>query len=98
MEMRVALINPPHSSRVEKHWSGYASLGLGYLAAPLLEKGFDVSVIDGKLTNLSLDGMVERALSFRPYLVGITSMTIDFQMTKKISYRLKQQSNIPIIL
>lgn len=96
--MRVTLINPPYSSRVEKHWSGYASLGLGYLTAALLEKGFDVSVIDGKLSNISLDGTVERTLLFRPDLVGVTSMTIDFQMTKEISYRLKQQSNISVIL
>ncbi len=96
--MKIVLINPSYSSRVEKHWSGYASLGIAYLAATLLEKDYDVSIIDGKLRNFTLDEIVQRTMELKPDLVGISSMTVDFPMTKKISYCLKQQSKIPVIL
>lgn len=96
--MKFVLINPSYSSHVEKHWSGYASLGIAYLAATLLERNNDVSIIDGKLGNFTLDEIVQRTMELKPDIVGISSMTVDFPMTKKISYRLKQHSNIPIIL
>ncbi len=96
--MRIVLINPSFSSRIEGHWSGYASLGLAYLAAVLLEKKHNVFIIDGKIKKIPLNDIVQRCVQLKPDLVGISSMTVDFPMTKKIAYYIKQQSNIPIIL
>lgn len=96
--MKIVLINPLCSSNVEKHWAGYASLGLAYIAASLLEKGNDVFIIDGKLRDYTLDSIVECSLEHKPDLIGISCMTADFPKVKEISYELKRQCNTPIII
>ena len=52
--MQVTLVNPPYPIGSHSH-PPFIPLGLGYLAAVLEKKGYDVNVIDCQALNLSFD-------------------------------------------
>ncbi|MBT4464428.1 MAG: B12-binding domain-containing radical SAM protein [Rhodospirillaceae bacterium] len=50
-------------------------LGLGYIAAPLLDLGHSVKIVDAALYEYSVEEAVEHALANDPHIVGITCTT-----------------------
>lgn len=86
--MKILLINPPAineiSTQVSRYVSGESSmqppLGLMYIAALLISKGFDdVKIIDSQAEKISYEELGARILKEQPDLVGMTAMT--FTMT-----------------
>lgn len=86
--MKILLLNPPAfneiTTQVSRFVSGESSmqppLGLMYIAALLISKGFDdVKIIDSQAEKLSYDEIGERVLKEKPDMVGMTAMT--FTMT-----------------
>jgi radical SAM superfamily enzyme YgiQ (UPF0313 family) len=96
--MRVALVHPPPASEFDKHWARFPVLGLAYLAASLRHAGHEVTMLDGKLAELSVDEICERIERDRPDMVGITCMTVEYPMAARIATRVKERSGIPIVL
>lgn len=96
--MRVVLVNPPPATAADRHWSGYASLGLGYLASSLLASGVEVEVVDGKLSELDVAEVVHRVCAADADLVGITSMTLEFPIASRIAFAIRERSRAPIII
>lgn len=75
---RVFLVNPPPKERIEQFKLDFPHMGIGYLAASLLEKGIDVKVIDCRLKGFNQEQFRKyiSGLGISDYdLVGITSMT-----------------------
>lgn len=81
--MRIALVNPPlkhiirtHSPKILEHHCYYPPLGLLYIAANLLEHGFeDVHVLDGAVGRNGHKYLHRRLAELRPEIIGISAMT-----------------------
>jgi radical SAM superfamily enzyme YgiQ (UPF0313 family) len=77
--VRALLINPPiikdRFGRFSKLLQAMPCIGLAYIAAILLKRGFEVEVMDYFGENLSYDDLKNRLDSYRPDLVGITTLT-----------------------
>jgi len=73
--MRITLLHPATRSHLQAHRSGIGHLGLGYLAACLLQRGHIVRVLDAKNDVVTDDGLGQHLLEFQPELFGVTAMT-----------------------
>lgn len=89
MILRVLLINPYPEEVAQTKYHSIPVLGIAYLAAELLKEGFHCEVIDGKMEGLTHKAMIERALAFKPDVLGITSMTHDIFRAHDIAGELK---------
>ena len=96
--MKIVLINPPPKGELEKHWAPYPILGLAYVAAALRARGHEIVLLDGKLAELSVSAICERATRAHPDLVGITCMTVEFPLAAKIAAAVRAASAVPIVL
>lgn len=91
---RTCLLNP-----VEKHWSNYPPLGLGYLASSARINGLSVEIVDGKLEgHLSPEQTAERIIAYKPKYVGFTAMTVEVSTVNKIAKLLKSSQINPLII
>ena len=77
MRPRVTLVNPPYPINPHKHMP-FPQLGLGYLAAVLLENGYEVDVIDCQALYLHYDEYKKEISKRKPDLVGFTSITLTY--------------------
>ena len=77
---KVALVNPPILKGVFHHQL-YVPIGLAYLAAVLEKNGNELTVIDCPAMGMDSDELKRKLDSFKPDLVGITSMTPTIQST-----------------
>jgi len=70
--MRVLLVNPPSPEQL-----GSPLLGLQYVAASLLARGFEVRVIDAAARHFPHDGdwIARETASFAPQIVGVSLFT-----------------------
>ena len=73
--MRITLLHPAIKNYCQTHRSGQGHLGLGYLAAYLLQQGHAVRVLDAKNAVITDDALREHVLEFQPELFGVTAMT-----------------------
>ncbi len=97
--MKIALINPPPNSEADKNWARFPLLGLGYVAASLRRAGHSVRLLDGKLGGLTPAAIRDRVLEESPDLVGITCMTVEFPMAKRIADGIRNRGfGAPIVL
>lgn len=88
----VLLINPPMwSPSAQSSFSGLCPpLGLGYLAAVLLEEGISVEVLDLSIVECP-DKVLKQAFDRgAPRLVGITSLTQNFFHALRLSRQIKE--------
>ncbi|MBF0464246.1 MAG: B12-binding domain-containing radical SAM protein [Nitrospirae bacterium] len=99
----ILLIQPPlykneYCSRGSEHTlSLLPPLGLAYIAAVLLKNGHKCEIVDGIATQISLDDLCKKALSYD--IVGITSVSTYALRVKQIIQMLKNKSeSIPIIV
>ena len=77
MKARVTLINPPYPQGAVQ--APFVPLGLGYLAAYLEQRGFEVNVIDCQVTYPSAKQMATDLAHQNPDIVGVTSATLTFK-------------------
>lgn len=85
--MKITLINPYDKDTLSE--MGEAAHGLGYIAAVLKAKGHNLKVIDGKVSKIIAEVMVEEAINFESDIVGITAMTPDIICAGKIARKIK---------
>jgi len=96
--MRVLLILPPNVEFLEPFRSsrrkppallwGYP-LGLGYLAAVLKLKGFQVRIIDACFEGIPFDELVEQVKEYEPDIVGIGCLTHILRSGIELAKRIK---------
>lgn len=96
MSFEIVLVNPPPAGEVEKHWARFPLLGISYIASSAITAGFKVSLLDGKLSELTMDEIVDKAIVSSAGLIGITCMTVEFPLVKEIATRIKAKVDIPI--
>lgn len=100
----VVLVNPPLT--LEERYGNLARagtslppLGLTILAAVLMEKGYDVRILDAAVLGLSYGAAVDWILRERPKYVGTTAVTISIFNAAKLNMMLKERdSNIQTIV
>lgn len=92
--MRVCLISPKWHAMA----NSYPPLGLGYLAAVLERAGHQVAIFDFGLTpRSSVDEDLAQVASFRPHLVGFTSMTNVYHAAADLARWVKRALGCPIV-
>ena len=87
--MRVVLLNPRRSGVLQTHRYGVGHLGLGYVAACLLQKGHDVRVIDAQTEFLHRPVVVQRIRDYAPSMLGVTAMTHEIHEAARICAAVK---------
>jgi radical SAM superfamily enzyme YgiQ (UPF0313 family) len=92
---RIVLITPPYERiapgyEFVKHVTNRApSLGLLHLAAEVREHGFEPSIIESDVANLSVDDVARRVIEERPPYVGITLFTVGVWSAAGIARKIK---------
>ncbi len=77
---KIALVNPPILKGVYHHQL-FLPIGLAYLAAVLKAKQHEITVIDCPAMEIDHEKLRSELASFKPEVVGITSMTPTIQST-----------------
>ena len=77
MKARVTLVNPPYPKGAVQ--APFVPLGLGYLAAYLEQRDYEVNVIDCQVTYPSAKQMADQLAKQKPDIVGVTSATLTFK-------------------
>ena len=73
MISRVLLVMPNFNWKAEFDIQKDPPVGLLYIAAVLLEKGYSVEITDANAENLSVDDVIDRIAAYQPDLVGISA-------------------------
>ena len=101
--MKIALLLPPHSleDRYNKYMAKaggfFPPLGILYLASYLRKKNHEVIVIDGTFVNRK--DMLGKITEFNPDVVGITTFTFLWSITKRVIEDIKTRfPNVFIVL
>ncbi|MCJ7614557.1 B12-binding domain-containing radical SAM protein [Candidatus Bathyarchaeota archaeon] len=81
--MQVTLVNPPYPPGAHQH-PPFMPLGLGYLAAVLEKKGYDLNVIDCQAQHLTLSDVEKELGKRKPDIVGLTSTTLTYKSALNI--------------
>jgi radical SAM superfamily enzyme YgiQ (UPF0313 family) len=82
LKFNVTLVNPPYPKGVQKRI--FMPLGIGYLAAVLEEKGYDVNVIDYQMLDPTLSDLKDEFARLQPGIVGVTSATATYKPALEI--------------
>src|SRR5271157_312551 len=99
--MKIVLINPyvpndPFGTATP--WE-VPQLGIGYIAAVLEQKGYQVKIIDAYIQKMQIKQLLSIIGREKPDLVGITSNIYTAKYACYTSFKLKQEfPNIPIIM
>jgi len=93
--MKILLINPPiFKKEVYAKYSAGAPclppLGLCYLAAVLLEKGYETKILDCVAEKISLSQLKREVEVFMPNVVGVTSTTISYVAAQKVLHTINE--------
>lgn len=73
--MNVLLVRPPDPMQNATLLSHTKPMNLAYLASYLLQKGFNVKIVDYEIVPYSKDSFIETLRGFSPSVVGISCMT-----------------------
>lgn len=98
MTFQLALVNPPPRNEADRHWARFPLLGLAYVASSAKKDGHGIHLLDGKLSGLSCEDIVNRMLEIQPNLIGITCMTVEFPAVVSIAAMVKSKLAIPIVV
>ncbi|MGC8927738.1 MAG: B12-binding domain-containing radical SAM protein [Myxococcota bacterium] len=94
--MRALLINPPivreKFGRFSRLLQAMPCIGLAYIAAILIKKGFEVEVMDYFGESLSYEDLANRIGLFRPDLVGITTLTPSAPVVERMCQIIRDKS------
>ena len=75
--MRISLLQPASPGHLQTHREGAGQLGLGYIAAVLLQRNHLVRVLDAKNSFVPDEVLARHIAEFQPQLFGVTAMTHD---------------------
>jgi len=87
--MKVLLINPPSKDREEFGQKCFPPVNLLYLASALISEGYEADVLDANALKLDEDGIVRRAASAEPDLVGLSVPSETLPASYKLTSMLK---------
>lgn len=92
---RILLVNPPHSGFLG---IGYEpNISLGYLSETLESCDIEHDIFDMAL-GYDESMLWQKIESYKPDLVGITMVTLDYLDTLKLITRLKQRFNVDVVI
>lgn len=92
--MRVLLINPPYPEAEGLH----VALSIPSIAAVLEREGVEVQVLDFLVTKYSPQNVERKLRKFKPDIVGITSVTLNYPAARRIAQTCKEISPNLIIV
>src|SRR3989344_2295999 len=75
--------------------SSFESLALEYIGAVLKQEGYNVKILQQK--NKPINGFLQNILTTKPDLVGFSTMTYNFPLSKSLANIIKENNNIPIV-
>jgi len=79
--------------------TNFVPLGLCYIGAVLERMGYSVKIVDMANENLSVNGLYDILFAYKPDIIGIGAMNIEFKHVMKItSFCKKYFHNIRIVL
>lgn len=84
----ITLVNPPYPTGAPQ--SIFIPLGIGYLAAVLEKKGYNVNVIDCQVLNPTRSELESKFAQLQPDIVGVTSTTLTYEPVREIVKTAKQ--------
>jgi radical SAM superfamily enzyme YgiQ (UPF0313 family) len=73
--MKITLLHPSTDHVLQSHRHQTGHLGLGYIAACLLERGHEVRVLDAKNQWMTDEDIRRHIREFQPHIFGATAMT-----------------------
>ncbi|MCX7647549.1 MAG: cobalamin B12-binding domain-containing protein, partial [Elusimicrobiales bacterium] len=73
-------------------------LGLLSIASYFIEKGNDATILDNSVEMLSEKNIIEKIKRYNPDIIGITSTTTNFNVTKGLVSIIKKETDIPVVL
>ncbi|HAM50190.1 MAG TPA: hypothetical protein DCP92_05675 [Nitrospiraceae bacterium] len=89
---RVVLINPPVEKIKEEHDApAHGHIGLAYLAATLRQSSIKTTIIDAKLSRLSMEEVLDSVSKLSPELIGITSFSHEINISAKLASKIKER-------
>ena len=104
--MKILLLTPPfdlmkkgYGSKRKVRAGFFPPLALGYLAAPLIKKEYEVKIIDASPMNYTNEDINKEIKTFKPDLIGISVVTANAdEAYSLVNFLKKNYSNTPIIL
>jgi anaerobic magnesium-protoporphyrin IX monomethyl ester cyclase len=90
--MRVMLIHPgvPAYGGKEAYRTFYPPIGLACIAAPLLEAGHEVAIMDTSIEGIDRQAMLSRVADYKPDLVGLRCQFINYPLGLDHAAAIKQ--------
>lgn len=83
---KILLINPPTKGSLYKT----PCLGIAYVGASLKKAGYDVTLIDGSLSDIDVGGITNLVAGLHPDYVGVTGFTLQYPAVREIFSVIKQ--------
>lgn len=104
--MKILLLTPPfnlmkkgYGSKRKLRAGFFPPLALGYLAAPLVRKGYQVKIIDSSPLNYENEDIKQEIDKFKPNLIGISAVTAAAEEAYSlINFLKKYFVDLPIVL
>jgi len=103
--VKAILVNPPLSRQELKNpvvanlFSNAMPLGILYIAAYCLERGLEVTALDGPAERLDLPETMARLRRFQPDVVGITTTTPVFHRALELARAVKKWApDMPVVV
>ena len=96
--MKIVLVYPPislwerYSSDIGHSGGKQIPLGVYYLAAYVRQGGHDVCIIDGEAHEMAVSDVVEKALEYKPDIIGISSTTVAFPRALETAREIKART------
>jgi len=103
--MKILLLTPPFNLMKEGYGSKrklragfFPPLALGYLAAPLIEKGHQIKIVDSCPLDYDNEDIKREVNKFKPDLIGISAVTATSKGAYSLIRFLKNNFDLPIVL
>ncbi|OGR68449.1 MAG: hypothetical protein A2081_04740 [Elusimicrobia bacterium GWC2_61_19] len=103
--MKIILIAPPYDlmgrgygTKAKIKYGHMPPLGIGYIAAVLLQLGHDVKIIDAPARGCFDDDVVRETLAWGAEAAGISAMTASADSAYSVASALRAASPMPIIM
>ncbi len=104
--MRFALVFNPFKYKVheenlrivQKYFGMFPPMSISWVASIAREAGHDVTIIDARTLNLTMEETLHRLKEFKPDIMGFMMTTYMFQDTLEWIRYLKKALNIPVVV
>ena len=88
----LASVSITNDHLMTKYYYKLPSLGIGYIAAVLEAKGYDVTIIDKSISSHGMKVQVQKILSIKPDIVGFYCISENFLNVVEILKAIKEKS------